>query len=75
MNQVIKYSVYANSGLFTCDDAKIFHASRQTAVSSFFASLIAFMTLCYISRVFLPRRQRKFGDSKPNCVNQYDHFI
>ena len=35
---------YANSSLFTYDEAKIFHASLHTAVSYFFASFIASIT-------------------------------
>ena len=49
---VIKYSVYAHSGLFTCDEAKIFQAynvTSQTAVSYFVASFIAAMTSYAIS--------------------------
>ena len=46
---VIKYSVYANSGLFTCDEEKIFHASRHNSSFIFCASFIAFMTSYVIS--------------------------
>ena len=31
--------------------------------------------ICYISDIFLPSRQRKFGNKSPNCVNQHNPFI
>ena len=73
---VSKYSVYANSGLFTYDEAKIFHASRHTVDSYFFRLFHRLDNfICYISDIFLPSRQRKFGNKAPNCVNKHNHFI
>ena len=31
--------------------------------------------ICYISDIFLPSRQWKFGNTMPNCVYQHNHFI
>ena len=63
--------------LFTCDEAKIFYELRHVSNRGFIFFCLfhrVYDLICYISGFFLPRRQRKFGDNVPNCMNQYNHF-
>ena len=58
------------------DGAKYFTHHVITIVSYFFRLFHRLDNfICYISDIFLPSRQRKFGNNVPYCVYQYNHFI
>ena len=58
------------------DGAKYFTHHVITIVSYFFRLFHRLDNfICYISDIFLPSRQRKFGNNVPYCVYQHNHFI